>query len=66
MTAQTIRARLLRLEAIGFRISHLPPLRIVQLGALTEEHAELVAAAETEGRFVIIRQIVLAGTINGS
>ena len=58
MTATTIKARLQRLETIGFRTSHLPPLRIIQRGALTEEQVQFIQAAKAEERLIIIRQIV--------
>jgi hypothetical protein len=58
MSTQTLKARLVQLEAKAGPLCKLPAIRIIQDGELTDEQAGVLAEAKFTGRLVIIRQIV--------
>jgi hypothetical protein len=58
MSVQTLKARVMQLEAKDGPICKLPAIRIIQHGELTQEQQGILAEAKETGRLVIVRQIV--------
>lgn len=58
MSTQTLKARLVQLEAKAGPLCKLPAIRIIQDGELSSLQQEQIAAAVTENRLVIVREIV--------
>lgn len=58
MSTQTLKARLVQLEAKTGPVCKLPAIRIIQDGELTQEQRAIIAGAEPTGRLVIVRQII--------
>ncbi len=58
MSTQTLKARLVQLEAKAGPICKLPAIRIIQDGEPTQEQRGILAESKLTGRLVIVRQIV--------
>jgi len=58
MIHNSMKTRLLQLEAKSWRFAALPAVRIIQDGELTDEQKTVLEEAALTGRLVIIREII--------